>query len=362
MNVVQTRAAETVAMRRAAQLASFGEATTRPNPNVGCVILTSDGTTVGEGWHERPGSPHAEVVALRAAGDRARGATLVVTLEPCAHTGRTGPCTVAIINAGITRVVYAVSDPTPAAGRGAEVLTAAGLTVLAGIGVAEAERTNQRWLAAARLGRPFTIWKYAATLDGRVAAADGSSRWITSAVARADVHRLRASCDAIIVGVGTVFSDDPHLTTRLPDGTLAADQPLRVIVDTHGRTPTAARVLDDAAPTWVATAGQLGAGTDGRVDLRSLAAELYERGHVRVLLEGGPRLAGSFLRVGLVDQVVGYLAPALLGAGAAALGPAGIESIDDAIRLTVEEITQLGPDVRFTGTPTIRPAPIENWK
>ena len=356
MNVTQANAAEMAAMCRAVHLASLGDATTSPNPNVGCVVLTADGTTVGEGWHERPGLPHAEVVALRAAGDRARGATLVVTLEPCAHTGRTGPCTAAILGAGITRVVYAVPDPNPVAGGGAAVLADAGLTVLGGVGVAAAERINQRWLAAARLGRPFVVWKYASTLDGRVAAADGSSRWITSVTARADVHRLRASCDAVIVGVGTVLADDPHLTTRLPDGTLAAGQPLRVVVDTHGRTPTTAQVFDNAAPTWIATAGQVGAGSDGQVDLHSLAVELYERGHLRVLLEGGPTLAGSFLRAGLVDQVVAYLAPALLGAGAAALGPAGVDTIDAAVRLTVEEITQFGPDIRITATPSMRPA------
>jgi len=356
MNVAHANAAEMAAMRRAAFLAALGDATTSPNPNVGCVILAADGTTVGEGWHERPGLPHAEVVALAAAGDRARGATLVVTLEPCAHTGRTGPCTAAILGAGITRVVYAVPDPTLAAGGGAGVMAAAGVTVLAGVGVAAAESVNQRWLAATRLGRAFVVWKYASTLDGRVAAADGSSRWITSVTARADVHRLRASCDAVIVGAGTVLADDPHLTIRLPDGMLAADQPLRVVVDTYGRTPTTARVCDDAAPTWIVTAEEVGAGTDGQVDLRSLAVELYARGHLRVLLEGGPTLAGSFLRTGLVDQVVGYLAPALLGAGAAALGPAGIDTIDAAVRLTVQEITQLGPDIRITATPTICPA------
>ena len=343
---------ETAAMRRAIVLAARGDATTKPNPNVGCVVLAADGTSVvGEGWHERVGGPHAEVSALRAAGQRARGGTVVVTLEPCNHAGRTGPCTDALLAAGVARVVYAVADPNPLASGGAARLRAAGVDVEGGLLAAEAEAGNERWLTAVRLGRPYTVWKYAATLDGRVAAADGSSRWITGGPARAEVHRLRASCDVVVVGVGTVLADDPHLTARDPDGQLLAEQPLRVVVDTEGRTPRGARVLDGAAPTWVATAAELGRGPDGRVDLRALAGALHERDRQFALLEGGPTLAAAYLRAGLVDRVVAYLAPVLLGAGPAALGDIGVASIGAALRLRVDEVAQVGADVRVTARP-----------
>ncbi|NHC14043.1 bifunctional diaminohydroxyphosphoribosylaminopyrimidine deaminase/5-amino-6-(5-phosphoribosylamino)uracil reductase RibD [Motilibacter deserti] len=348
--------AEVEAMRRAVQLAQRGAATASPNPVVGCVVLDPDGRTVGEGWHERPGGPHAEVAALRAAGAAARGATAVVTLEPCRHTGRTGPCTRALLEAGIARVVYAVADPSAVAGGGAEQLRAAGVAVEGGVLAEEAEAGNARWLTAARLGRPQIVWKYAATLDGRSAAADGTSRWITSPQARADVHALRADVDAVVAGVGTVLADDPQLTVRAPDGTPAARQPLRVVVDTAGRTPTGSCVLDDTAPTWVATAAELGVGPDGHVDLQALARGLYARGVLRALVEGGPTLAGALLRAGLVDRVVGYVAPALLGAGAPALAEAGVATIADAYRLELLDVRRVGPDVRLEAVPRARGA------
>lgn len=340
--------AELRAMRRAVELASRGGPATRPNPEVGCVVLDAAGQVAGEGWHERAGGPHAEVVALTAAGPRARGGTAVVTLEPCAHTGRTGPCTRALLDAGIARVVYAVADPTAQAGGGAQALAAAGVDVVGGVLEGEAAQGNARWLTSVREQRPWTTWKFAATLDGRSAAADGTSRWITSAQARADVHRLRGEVDAVVAGVGTVLADDPQLTVRDAAGAPAGPQPLRVVVDTEGRTPKDARVRDDAAPTWVATAVELGRGADGRVDLTALAASLYQRGVQSVLLEGGPTLAGAMLRAGLVDRVVGYVAPALLGAGPAALADAGIGTIADALRLELDDVTRVGPDVRFT--------------
>lgn len=343
-------AAELDAMRRAIALAARGAASTRPNPAVGCVILADDRSVVGEGWHEVAGGPHAEVVALRRAGSRSVGATAVVTLEPCRLTGRTGPCTEALAAAGVRRVVYAIDDPTANGGGGAQ-LRARGVDVESGVLAGDAELPNQRWLTAVRQHRAFVTWKYAATLDGRVAAADGSSRWITGPQARGDVHQLRAQSDAVIVGVGTVLADDPSLTARHPDGSLVDVQPLRVVVDTGGRTPAGARVCDDAAETWIATATDVGRGADGRVDLAALLRRLVDRGRQAALLEGGPTLAGSFVRARLVDRVVGYLAPTLLGAGPPALGEAGISTLSAAMRLSVEEVTHLGTDVRVVARP-----------
>ena len=231
-----------------------------------------------------------------------------------------------------------------------EELRAAGVDVEVGIGAAEAEAANRPWLTAVRRGRPYLTWKFGATLDGRVAAADGTSRWITGDAARADGHRLRAECDTILVGVQTVLVDDPWLTARTEAGSLASRQPLRVVADTHGRTPPAAAVRDAAAPTWIATAEDIGCGPDGRLDLTALMHALFVRGQRHVLLEGGPRLAGGFLAAGLVDEVVAYLAPALLGAGPAALAD-GVSTLADAHRLDLLDVTRLGDDVRITCRP-----------
>src|SRR3954469_14638789 len=229
------------AMRRALALSTGVLGTTSPNPPVGAVVLDRDGEPVGEGAPSPPGGPHAEVVALLQAGTRATGGTLVCTLEPCNHVGRTGPCTAAIVAAGIARVVYACSDPTELAGGGGEVLRGASIEVDAGVLADEvADGPLVGWLHAQRTGRPFVTWKLAATLDGRAAAADGTSRWITGPEARADVHRLRAESAAVVGGIGTVLADDPALTVRPDPG----HQPLRVVVDTAGRTPATARVLD----------------------------------------------------------------------------------------------------------------------
>jgi diaminohydroxyphosphoribosylaminopyrimidine deaminase/5-amino-6-(5-phosphoribosylamino)uracil reductase len=201
------------------------------------------------------------------------------------------------------------------------------------------------------LDRPFVVWKVASTLDGRVAAVDGTSRWISSAESRADAHVLRSRVDAIVAGVGTVLADDPALTVRDADGRQLGEQPLRVVVDTHGRTPAGARILDDAAPSWVATAEEVGTGIDGHVDLDALLRALHQKGHTFVLLEGGPTLAGGFLRAGLVDRVVAYLAPVLLGDGPSALAGTGITTLADGVRLDVIDVTPSGPDVRVTARP-----------
>ncbi|WP_055590478.1 bifunctional diaminohydroxyphosphoribosylaminopyrimidine deaminase/5-amino-6-(5-phosphoribosylamino)uracil reductase RibD [Streptacidiphilus griseoplanus] len=357
-------------MHRAVALAALGLGRTSPNPVVGCVILDAHGEIAGEGHHQRAGGPHAEIHALRAAGDRARGGTAVVTLEPCNHTGRTGPCAQALIDAGIARVFYAVADPTDQASGGAAALRAAGVETHAGLLAKEAALGNEAWLTAMRLGRPFVLWKYASTLDGRTAAADGTSRWITGPQARADVHRLRAEADAVLVGSGTLHADDPHLAVRHGAGA-AVTQPLRVVADTAATVPATARVLDGAAATLIAVApgadtGRLSAAVaagraevvevprapGGRgLDPHALLAALHARGVRSVLLEGGPTLAGAFWAAGLVDKTVGYLAPALLGAGPAALLDAGIGTIADAFRLDVHDIVRIGADLRLTAYP-----------
>ncbi|QXQ95722.1 bifunctional diaminohydroxyphosphoribosylaminopyrimidine deaminase/5-amino-6-(5-phosphoribosylamino)uracil reductase RibD [Streptomyces sp. WY228] len=355
-------AADITAMRRAITLAARGLGSTSPNPVVGCVITDAAGNLVGEGFHQRAGGPHAEVHALRAAGERARGSTAYVTLEPCNHTGRTGPCAQALLAAGISRVVYAVGDPNPQATGGGDTLRAAGVRVEQGLLADEAEAGNAAWLTSVRLGRPYVLWKYAATLDGRIAAADATSRWITSPEARADVHRLRAEADAVLVGSGTARTDDPQLGVRGVDG---ATQPLRVVVDTNASAVRpGARVLDDTAPTLVAVAEDAPADhlpeaavlrlprAAGRgLDLDALLAAVHERGVRSVLLEGGPTLAGAFVAAGKVDKVVGYLAPVLLGAGPAALADAGISTISGALRLDVTETVPIGPDLRITAVP-----------
>ncbi|OKK15126.1 DeoR family transcriptional regulator [Streptomyces sp. CB00455] len=352
------------AMRRAVELAARGLGSTSPNPVVGCVITDPAGTIVGEGWHQRAGGPHAEVHALAAAGRAARGGTAYVTLEPCNHTGRTGPCAQALLDAGITRVVYAVPDPDPQASGGAATLRAAGIETEGGFLQAEAEAGNAAWLTSVRLGRPHVTWKYAATLDGRSAAADGTSRWITSPQSRADVHRLRAEADAVLVGGGTLRADDPHLAIRGIEG---ATQPLRVALDTHAALPPAARVLDDAAPTLLVVGEDADTRHlpgvellrmplhDGRIPVPGLLTHLYDRGVRSLLLEGGPTLAGAFLAAGAVDRVVAYLAPALLGSGPPALADAGVTTIADALRLEITEAVRVGTDLRITAVPTTAP-------
>ncbi len=329
-------ARETGEMRRALALAASPDAPLGPNPRVGCVLIGPDGHVVGEGYHRGAGTPHAEVVALAAAGRAARGATAVVTLEPCNHTGRTGPCSQALVAAGVSRVVYAQSDVNPLAAGGAATLRAAGVAVVGGVLAEEAMALNEIWTFAVSHGRPFVTWKSASTLDGRIAAIDGTSRWITSPEARADVHRFRATVDAVVVGTGTVLDDNPHLAVRSDGEVAAGPQPLRVVVGLR-EIPAGARVLDDAAPTL-----QL-----RMHDPVEVLEVLFERGVHHVMLESGPILAAAFVRAGLLDAVRWYVAPALLGAGPRALADAGMSTIADALRLTVTDVALVGADVRI---------------
>jgi diaminohydroxyphosphoribosylaminopyrimidine deaminase / 5-amino-6-(5-phosphoribosylamino)uracil reductase len=342
---VSVSAAELSAMARARELGLGVLGTTSPNPAVGAVVLAADGTPVGEGATTPPGGPHAEVRALAQAGERARGGTAVVTLEPCAHTGRTGPCADALVAAGVARVIYAVADINPDAAGGADRLRDAGVEVVAGVEEhAAASGALRPWLHAVRSGRPFVTWKFAATLDGRSAAADYTARWISSAASRADAHRLRAVVDAIMVGSGTVLADDPHLTVREGDE-LAEQQPLRVVLDRRHRLQGpyghGARVLDDAAETVV---------LDTAAPQFALKA-LHDRGVRHVLLEGGPTIAGAFLEARCVDEVVAYIAPMLLGTGPPALADAGIGTLADAATLDVESVSRLGGDLKLVARP-----------
>ncbi|MBT0995164.1 bifunctional diaminohydroxyphosphoribosylaminopyrimidine deaminase/5-amino-6-(5-phosphoribosylamino)uracil reductase RibD [Cellulomonas sp. DKR-3] len=335
-------------MRRALELARRGPEHD-PNPRVGCVLLRPDedddgpATTIGEGWHRGAGTPHAEVAALADAAERGqdtRGATAVVTLEPCAHTGRTGACTQALLAAGVRRVVVAVEDPNPVAAGGAAVLRAAGVVVETGVLADEGRTVLGAWLPTVGRDRPFVTLKTATSLDGRVAAADGSSRWITSDVARRHAHELRAEVDAIVVGTGTALRDDPSLTARTADGSLAEHQPLRVVVGRR-EVPAGAR-LRGPGGELVALATH---------DPASVLDDLRARGVRRVLVEGGPTLAAAFLRAGLVDEVHAYVAPVLLGSGPAALADLGITTIADAVRLEPVSVLPLGPDVLVVATP-----------
>ncbi|WP_198676175.1 bifunctional diaminohydroxyphosphoribosylaminopyrimidine deaminase/5-amino-6-(5-phosphoribosylamino)uracil reductase RibD [Kribbella monticola] len=327
-------------MRRAVELAARGIGSTHPNPVVGCVITNRDGHPVGEGFHAYPGGPHAEVVALQMAGSQAHGGTAYVTLEPCNHTGRTGPCADALIEAGVSRVVYAVPDPNKQAAGGAEKLRSKNIVVEEGVLRDEAEAVNHVWLHSVRTGRPFVTWKFATTLDGRSAAPDRSSKWITGPLARADVHRKRAECDAIAVGTQTVLDDDPELTVRDEHDVPAVRQPLRVVVGDRPIPPTA-RVRNDRAETLLLPTH----------DPAEVLRQLDDHQIRHLWLEGGPTLAAAFLRAGLVDQIVAYVAPALLGSGFSAIGDLGAESIDQLRRFNLADVTRLGDDVRLTLTP-----------
>ncbi len=327
-------------MRRAIELAARGIGSTHPNPVVGCVITAADGNPAGEGFHAVAGGPHAEVEALRMAGPRARGGTAYVTLEPCNHTGRTGPCADALIEAGVARVVYAVPDPNRQASGGGDKLRSKNIQVEQGLLQDEAEAGNHIWLHSVRAGRPFVTWKFATTLDGRSAAPDRTSKWITGPAARADVHRHRAECDAIAVGTQTVLSDDPELTVRDSDDVPAPRQPLRVVVGDR-EIPATAKVRNDRAETLLLPTH----------DPAEVLRQLDDRQIRHLWLEGGPTLAAAFLRAGLVDQIVAYVAPAVLGSGFAAIGDLGAESIDHLRRFNLLDVTRLGDDVRLTLAP-----------
>ncbi|MFV0534083.1 MAG: bifunctional diaminohydroxyphosphoribosylaminopyrimidine deaminase/5-amino-6-(5-phosphoribosylamino)uracil reductase RibD [Cumulibacter sp.] len=345
-----------------------------PNPPVGAVVIR-DNVVVGRGHTQRPGGAHAEIMALREAGDAARGALLVCTLEPCAHTGRTGPCADAIITAGISAVAYAVAEPTDQAGGGHQRLAEAGIAVTAGVSSDDAEGGALRgWLHHQRTGRPYVIWKVAQSLDGQIAASDGSSRWITGPQSRAAVHDLRERVDAILVGAGTVRIDDAALSARDEHGGLRGRQPLRIVVTGSGQLPQHAKILDGQIPTLIALGPaaahhrvdvlrqrSIDHHNNGRaacdlwlspgdlhegVDLYALLTELGRRGILTVLVEGGPSVAGTFAAADLIDEVQTYLAPKLLVSGMwPALRGYGVSSIDDALNLQIADVTRSGDDV-----------------
>ncbi len=338
--------AERRAMQRALRLAATPGVPLGPNPRVGCVLLDGSGAVVAEGLHRGAGTPHAEVAALREAGEAAAGATAVVTLEPCNHTGRTGPCVDALLAAGVRRVVFAQPDPNPVAAGGERRLREAGVEVAFGLLEREARRLNRAWTFALEHHRPFVTWKLATTLDGRSAAADGTSRWISSRPARLDTHRLRGECDVMMVGTGTVEVDDPRLTVRDEVDAPLPHQPLRAVVGMRELAPDRQVLGDDAETVLLRT-------RDPHEALRAL----HERGRRHVFLEGGPTLAAAFLGAGVVDEVVAYVAPQLLGAGLAAVGDLGVTTMADAVRLHVDDVTVLGSGAETNVRLTMRPLP-----
>lgn len=327
---------------RAVACALHGPARDR-NPRVGCVLVDPTGEVLAQAHHAGAGTAHAEAAALAAAGDRARGCTAYVTLEPCNHQGRTGPCARALLEAGVARVVYAVPEPTESAAGGAAWLREHGVPAEHHPHTGAYELVAD-WSRASSLGRPHVIWKVAGSLDGRVAAADGTSRWITSEAARQDGHELRSLVDAVVVGTGTALADDPALTARTADGTLRPAQPLRVVV---GRRDLPA-------------GSRLASGPDPALHLRShdpheVLRVLAERGVHTVLLEGGPTLGGAFWSAGCVDELVAYVAPVLLGAGPSGVPDLGVRTISEAARLLLVDVARVGPDVRLRLLPQTPP-------
>lgn len=343
-SAVEHSTVELRAMQRALALAATPGVPLGPNPRVGCVLLDDAGEVVAEGFHRGAGTPHAEVHALHAAGEAARGTTAVVTLEPCNHTGRTGPCAEALLAAGVRRVVFAQADPNPVASGGAESLRTAGVEVSGGLLAAEASHLNRAWTHGLTHDRPYVTWKFATTLDGRSAAADGTSRWITNPASRLDVHRLRGECDVVLAGTGTVDVDDAELTVRDAEGEPCEIQPLRAVMGLRDL-DTDLRVFNERAET-VRLLTQ-----DPDEALQALAR--LDRHHV--FLEGGPTVGSAFLRAGLVDEVIAYVAPVLLGAGAHAVAALGIDTIADALRLDVVDVAVIGTapdtDLRLTLVP-----------
>jgi len=364
-------------MARALQLAERGLYSTPPNPSVGCVLLDAAGKVVGEGWHRRAGEPHAEVLALRESGDKARGGTAYVTLEPCSHHGRTPPCVDTVIAAGLRRVVVAMGDPNPrVAGEGLRRLRAAGIEASAGLLERQALELNRGFVSRMTRARPWVTIKLGTSLDGRTALADGSSKWITGPAARADVQRLRARASAVLTGIGTVLADDPALTIREPGIETHGRQPLRVVFDARGQLEPAARVASDGRPTLLMTS-QAGAAhlqargvhtegafvieslpvdTHGRLDPVAALRRLAERECNEVLVEAGPRLAGSFLAAGIADELVIYVAPTVLGATSkpAFELPQPLRSLAERRAYSFHDMRRIGDDVRLT----LRPAEV----
>ena len=365
-------------MARALQLAELGLYTTDPNPRVGCIVV-KDGEVVGEGFHRRAGEPHAERIALTAAGERARGATVYVTLEPCCHEGRTPPCTDALLAAGVAEVISAIQDPNPrVSGEGHARLAAAGITTRWGLFEEEARALNPGFIRRMQLGRPFVRCKLAMSLDGRTAMSSGESQWITSDAARRDVHRLRARSSAIVTGIGTVLADDPSLNVRLAPGELPgtdADypphQPLRVVMDSELRMPADARLLSLPGGVLVICAAadtnrlaaleaagarvEIVPGERGRASLAGTFERLAANEINEVLIESGPKLAGSALRGGLVDELIVYVAPHLMGhEGRALVQLPELARMSDRFTLEFSDVRPVGSDLRITAKPVIR--------
>ena len=327
------------AMRLAIEQSNHVKGTTYPNPPVGAVMLDAAGEVVGVGGTEPAGGDHAEVLALRRAGHLAAGGTAVVTLEPCNHFGKTPPCVDALLEAKVATVVYGVADPNPTAAGGADRLTEAGVQVTSGVLADEvAGGPLREWLHKQRTGLPHVTWKYASSVDGRSAADDGSSQWISSEASRRDVHRRRACADAIVVGTGTVLADDPALTARLPDGSLAARQPLRVVVGMR-EIPSEARVLNDDSRTMVIR-------THDPMEVIKAVSDRTD-----VLLEGGPTLAGAFLRAGAINRILAYVAPILLGGSVTVVDDVGVPTMARALRWQFDEINRVGPDLVISLVP-----------
>lgn len=352
-------------MARALRLAERGLLTTAPNPRVGCVLLNK-GVVVGEGWHEVAGQPHAEINALQQAGSQAAGATAYVTLEPCCHQGRTPPCTDALMAAGVTRVVAAMEDPNPqVAGKGLAALRAAGIDATAGVLAAAAEQLNAGFVMRMRQGRPWVRCKLAMSLDGRTAMASGESQWITGAAARADVQQLRARSDAIMTGIGTVLADDPSLTVRLDGMDDRFRQPLRIILDSNLRTPPDAKMLELPGETLIIS-GAVDANSearltrtgirivtlpmqDGQLDLPAVLQYLGTLQINEVHLEAGATLCGALLQAGLLDELVIYMAPHLMGDAARGLfALPGLEQMAQRINLSISDVRAVGDDWRIT--------------
>jgi diaminohydroxyphosphoribosylaminopyrimidine deaminase / 5-amino-6-(5-phosphoribosylamino)uracil reductase len=353
------------AMTRAFELAQRGFYTTDPNPRVGCVLMR-DGQIVGEGWHERAGGPHAEAHALQNATGPVRGSTAYVTLEPCNHVGRTAPCSQALIDAGVTRVVYALDDPNPqVSGQGAARLRAAGMQVESGLMAAEGEQLNPGFLKRMRTGLPLVRVKIAASLDGHTALASGESRWITSPTARQDAQYFRARSSAIVTGIGTILADDPAMNVRVPE---SDRQPLRVVLDSRLRTPSDSRIINREGKVLVIGTAedalrrlslerqgvevQVLPGGAAQPDLLATLRLLGERGANEVWVEAGPQLTGAFLQQRLFDELIVYLAPTLLGAGALPLAQLpSLASLDAKPALRFTDCRCVGDDLRITAIP-----------
>ena len=361
-------------MAQALRLAERGLYTTMPNPRVGCVLV-KNGEVVGEGWHVRAGQAHAEINAMQAAGDNARGATAYVTLEPCSHTGKTGPCSHALVAAGVVRVVYAMEDPNPlVAGRGLDYLREAGIQVDGPLLEDDARALNPGFIRRMERKLPFVRCKLGMSLDGRTAMASGESQWVTGKKARADVQRLRARSCAIVSGIDSVLFDNSSLTVRVEELDLpnaeeaAAKQPLRVILDSRLRLSRKAKILTQATPILLVHNGSpenneklsnwpehvellaLGA-SDGRINLNALLTELAKRQCNEVLVEAGATLAASFLRRGLLDEIIIYMAPKLLGSSARPLFDLPLNTMSSALPLKISDMRAVGTDWRITATP-----------